>query len=84
MLYGTAEAVPYKDFLVATQALQPERFNLAWTKPHTLKPVPLKRNLCGVAAPCWTHNSRDHHACTGREDVNRALEDKFQEARGGG
>jgi hypothetical protein len=52
MLYGTAEAVPYKDSAVATQVLQPVGFltskvvgvypeRLAPAKTDRLKPVPL-------------------------------------------
>jgi hypothetical protein len=51
ILYGTAEAVPYKDLVVATQALQPVGFHLnltavrgqgAFTKTHRLKSVLLE------------------------------------------
>src|ERR1700730_13891368 len=45
-LYGTVETVPHKNFLVATQALQPVGFRSskcdpALTNPHRLKPAPL-------------------------------------------
>ena len=39
-LYGTVETVPHKDFLVATQALQPVAFLIqAKIKPDRLKPA---------------------------------------------